>query len=60
MDKKEDRSTWAIGGGVMIGAGVGFFLLETSALYFVGSTTLGIGLGLIVSSILSTYSKKGK
>jgi len=25
-NKKEDRSTWAIGGGVLMGVGVGIFL----------------------------------
>jgi hypothetical protein len=52
-DKKEDRSTWAIGGGVIIGLGVGFFFLPQSPLYFVGSIMLGLGLGIVVSSIIS-------
>ena len=52
-DKKEDRSTWAIGGGVIIGLGVGFFFLPQSPLYFVGSIMLGLGLGILTSSILS-------
>ena len=30
-----DKSSWAVGGGVILGLGVGFFLLEQSALYFV-------------------------
>ena len=34
--KNEDKSTWAIGGGVVMGTGVGFFFLQTSALWFVG------------------------
>ena len=25
-NKKEDKSTWAIGGGVLIGVGAGFFI----------------------------------
>jgi len=33
---KDDKSTWAIGGGVIIGTGVGFFFLHISALIFVG------------------------
>lgn len=24
-DKKDDKSTWAIGGGVLLGTGIGFF-----------------------------------
>ncbi len=51
--EKEDRSTWAIGGGVIIGVGVGFFFLPTSPLYFVGSIMLGLGIGLVITSILS-------
>ncbi len=53
--KKEnnDKSSWAIGGGVLIGIGVGFFFLKTDPLYFVGCMMLGLGLGLIITSILS-------
>jgi F0F1-type ATP synthase assembly protein I len=50
---KKDRSTWAIGGGVIIGLGVGFFFLPTSPLYFVGSMLLGLGLGIVISAIIS-------
>jgi hypothetical protein len=50
--KKEDKSSWAIGGGVLLGIGVGFFLLP-NALAFVGSILAGLGLGLIVTSIIS-------
>ncbi|MGE0822359.1 MAG: hypothetical protein AB7G75_24010 [Candidatus Binatia bacterium] len=35
--KGNDKSTWAIGGGIVLGLGVGFFLLQESALAFVGS-----------------------
>ena len=52
-DKNQDRSTWAIGGGLMLGLGVGFFVLQVSALAFVGSIIAGIGLGLLVTSIIS-------
>ncbi|MFC1557071.1 hypothetical protein ACFL6I_06285 [candidate division KSB1 bacterium] len=52
-DKMEDRSTWAIGGGVMMGIGVGFFFLHANALAFVGSIMAGLGLGLIITSIIS-------
>lgn len=47
---KNDRSSWAIGGGLMIGLGVGFFLLP-DALAFVGSIIFGIGVGLIFASL---------
>lgn len=51
--QKEDRSVWAIGGGVLMGVGAGLFFLKTSALIFVGCILLGLGLGLMVTSILS-------
>ena len=50
---KLDKSTWAIGGGVLLGTGVGFFFLNQSALYFVGSILIGLGLGLFVTAVLS-------
>ena len=56
-NKKEDRSTWAIGGGVIIGLGVGFFFLPMSPLYFVGSMLAGLGLGILASSIISSRKK---
>jgi len=52
-DKKEDKSTWAIGGGVLIGVGVGIFYIRTYPLGIVAFTLIGIGLGLIVTSIIS-------
>ena len=50
---KEDKSTWATGGGLLLGLGVGFFFLHISALLFVGSLLAGLGLGLIITSIIS-------
>lgn len=52
-EKKIDKSTWAIGGGLLLGLGVGFFFLKASALAFVGSMIAGLGLGLIITSVLS-------
>ena len=52
-NKYEDKSTWAIGGGL----GVGLFFLQESALAFVGSMIGGLGLGLLVTSILSSRKK---
>ena len=51
--KIEDKSTWAIGGGLLLGLGVGFFFLQTSALAFVGCILAGLGLGLILTSLIS-------
>ncbi|MEE4310465.1 MAG: hypothetical protein V2J62_01235 [candidate division KSB1 bacterium] len=56
-DKKDDKSTWAIGGGVLLGIGVGFFFLPTNALAFVGSILGGLGLGLIITALLSSKAK---
>ena len=56
-DKKEDKSTWAIGGGLLLGLGAGFFFLQTSALAFVGCLIAGLGLGLILTSIISGGDK---
>ena len=55
-DKKDDKSTWAIGGGVIMGTGVGLFFLQTSALAFVGSILAGLGIGLVVTAIISSRS----
>lgn len=57
-NKEYDKSTWAIGGGVIMGIGVGFFFLKTDPLYFVGCIMLGLGLGLLITSFLSR--KKGQ
>ena len=57
-DFMEDKSTWATGGGIIAGLGVGFFLLQTmGSLAFVGSLLVGLGLGLIITSILSHRKK---
>jgi len=56
--KKDDKSTWAIGGGVIMGTGVGFFFLQTSALAFVGSIVVGLGFGLFVTAIISSRNNK--
>ncbi len=55
-NKKDDKSTWAIGGGIIAGIGVGFFFLRESPLAFVGSLLVGLGLGLVITAI--TSSKK--
>ncbi len=51
--KKDDKSDWAIGGGLLMGIGAGFFFLRESPLAFVGCILLGLGLGLMVTSIIS-------
>ena len=53
ITKKEDRSTWAVGGSLIIGLGVGFFFLPGNPLAFVGSIFMGLGLGLVITAIIS-------
>jgi hypothetical protein len=50
--KKDDKKVWAVGGGLLLGLGVGFFLLP-NGLAFVGSILAGLGLGLVITSIIS-------
>ena len=52
--KNTDKSSWAIGGGVLLGTGVGLFFLQASALAFVGSILAGLGIGLLVTAVTST------
>jgi hypothetical protein len=56
MDKKKGmdaRSAWAVGGGLLLGLGIGFFFLPESALAFVGSMLAGLGVGLLIASLIS-------
>ncbi len=53
VSDKSDKTTWAIGGGVLLGLGVGFFFLHQSVFYFVGSLLAGLGVGLLATAILS-------
>jgi hypothetical protein len=52
-DKRSDKSTWVIGGTTLMGIGVGLIFLQTSALSFVASILIGIGLGLVLAPIVS-------
>lgn len=53
MDKKSDKSSWAIGGTTLIGVGVGLIFLKTSVIFFVVSILIGIGSGLLIASFIS-------
>lgn len=55
---RDDKSSWAIGGGLLLGLGIGFFFLQESALAFIGSLIGGLGLGLIVTSVLSVMKER--
>jgi hypothetical protein len=59
-ERKDDRSTWAIGGGLLLGFGVGFVFLRVSVMAFIGSMIAGLGLGLLITSILSSRRKQEK
>lgn len=50
-----NKDAWAIGGGVVLGLGVGFFYLRESALLFVGCILAGLGVGLIATAVLSRF-----
>lgn len=54
---KSDKSAWAIGGGVLLGLGIGFFFLQQSALAFTGCLIAGLGVGLMVAAILSKIGR---
>ncbi len=41
-----------IGSGLMLGMGVGFFFLRSNPLAFVGCLFLGLGLGLLLPSLI--------
>lgn len=49
---------WAVGGGLFVGMGVGFFFLTSNPLYFIGSIFTGLGVGLILGSMGSKREKK--
>lgn len=57
-EKRTDKSTWAIGGGVLLGLGVGMFFLQTSVLAFVGSILAGLGIGLVATAVISRPSTR--
>jgi len=48
-----NKSTWIIGGTTLIGLGVGFIFLRESALLFVASVLIGIGLGVVITALIS-------
>lgn len=56
-NRDNDKSTWAVGGGLLLGMGVGFFYLQQSALAFVGCILGGLGFGLMVTSIISVLKR---
>lgn len=49
-EKKKDKSSWAVAGGLLLGMGAGFLFMNMNPLALIGCTLGGLGLGLIVSS----------
>lgn len=54
INKKIDQRSWIIGGTTLIGLGIGFVFLPESALLFVTSILVGLGLGLVIASVTSS------
>ena len=49
----KDKSSWAIGGTVLVGIGVGFLFLPARPLAFVACILIGIGAGLVLAPLIS-------
>jgi hypothetical protein len=54
MSKNNDKSDWATGGGLLMGLGIGFFFIQVNVMLFVGCLLAGLGLGLIITSLISS------
>ena len=61
--KNEDKSGLAIGGGVILGTGIGFFFFPvgvfgyTSVFAFTGCILAGLGLGMLISPLFANNRK---
>ncbi len=60
INKENDKSTWVIGGTTLIGIGIGFIFLflKQSSLLFVASILIGIGVGLVITPLISREKDK--
>lgn len=47
-----NQGSWIIGATTLIGLGIGLIFVQTSALYFVASLLIGIGVGLAIAAFL--------
>lgn len=47
-----------IGGTTLIGIGIGFIFLHKSALIFIASILISIGIGLVIANTISQFGKK--
>ena len=52
-NKKDDKSSWAVGGCLIMGLGAGFFFLKESPLSFIACVLLGLGLGFVTAPLIS-------
>ncbi len=52
---KGEKDSWAVGGGLLLGLGIGFIFLTRSVLIFIGLTIAGLGFGLVVTALLSAF-----
>ncbi len=57
-NKKDDKSSWAVGGSLMIGIGAGFFFIKKSPLAFVACLLIGLGAGLVITSLISREKRQ--
>jgi hypothetical protein len=55
MGNNASKSSWATGGGVLLGLGAGFFFLP-NALAFTGSLLIGLGVGLVITAVIDRNS----
>lgn len=51
-NRKQNRGLWVIGGMTILGLGIGFVFLKSSALLFVASLLIGLGSGIIMASLM--------
>lgn len=51
--KKSDKSTWAIGGSLLVGIGIGFIYIKENPMILIAGIIIGLGAGLIITSIIS-------
>ena len=52
MDRRVDKTSWAVGGATLVGLGIGLLFVKTSVLAFLASILVGIGAGLLIAAIL--------
>ena len=51
------QRSWIIGGTTLVGVGIGFLLLQTSALWFVASILIGLGLGIAIAAFVPSAAE---